>query len=165
MLGLVAIGFGVNGGGNGDNSTARSGVATHLQVSCLQRGIPSDGDTAFLHGEPRSGNLLSLHGIDSDRGQAGGCDKGDGRDVLTPTPVPTSAEVLSVLEPTQVLAALAPQTGVEAVIRSYGWDDETALAVFKCENGYNTYGYWRPDAVSVTGDYGIVQLNAARTNP
>ena len=69
------------------------------------------------------------------------------------------------LEPTQVLAALAPQTGVEAVIRSYGWDDETALAVFKCENGYNTYGYWRPDAVSVTGDYGIVQLNAATWNP
>ena len=53
------------------------------------------------------------------------------------------------------------ETGpVEVLICSYGWDCETALRVFKCENGYNDYGYWRPDVVSASGDYGITQINA-----
>jgi hypothetical protein len=75
-----------------------------------------------------------------------------------PTPVPTLSPT-----PTPTSHALDSPTGdtsaVLSLICSYDWDCATAERVFKAENGYYNYGYWRPEAVSATGDYGITQIN------
>ena len=86
----------------------------------------------------------------------------------TPTPVPTPlvtpASVPVVPEPTVSASASSPSLrggSIEALIYSYDWAGATALATFQCENGYTSYGYWRPSVVSFSGDYGITQINAA----
>jgi len=70
--------------------------------------------------------------------------------LATPTPMPSMPG-----------ASNGTERSVEEIILSYDWPAATALSTFQCENGYNSYGYWRPDVISVTGDYGITQINAA----
>ena len=77
-----------------------------------------------------------------------------------PTAIPAPTLVPVVPDPSPVPEPVQPSSGsVENITCSYDWNCDTALRVFRCENGYNAYGYWRPDAVSATGDAGITQIN------
>ena len=70
--------------------------------------------------------------------------------LATPTPVPDMSGLGNTPVP-----ELRPERPVEALIRSYDWDDETALRIAGCESGY------RPDAISWDGtSFGIMQLYA-----
>ena len=48
---------------------------------------------------------------------------------------------------------------MEALICAYDWDCDTALYVFRCENGFDAYEYWRPDVIGGQGERGIAQIH------
>ena len=67
--------------------------------------------------------------------------------LATPTPMPDVPD-------TWVVPDTEPRT-VEALIRSYDWDDDIALRIAGCESGV------KPEAISYDGtSYGVMQLYA-----
>ena len=82
-------------------------------------------------------------------------------DVLTPVATPTAVPDVPALWMVPDGPAISAPSGVPEptlvpnLIRSYDWDDETALRIMWCESG------GRADAVSWDGtSYGVMQLHA-----
>ena len=85
------------------------------------------------------------------------------REGIDETPIPVATPPVSVVSQPVVrsvsdepaAAIQSNQGSLEALIRSYDWDNETALRIARCESGY------RPDAISWDGtSFGIMQLYA-----
>ena len=77
-----------------------------------------------------------------------------------PTAIPAPTLVPVVPDPSPVPEPVQPSSGsVENITCSYDWDCDTALRVFRCENGFDAYGYWRPGVIGGQGERGIAQIH------